>query len=290
MGLFHSYQKEGKGIKDSGLRPIRPLYFFQILIRKLWKLCQLNILYVILTLPIWINVWSFVQGDALNVSFASQYADGISYLRYVGQFLSAIGIWFIIWSPVIGPATAGMTHLLKCFSTETPVFLYSEFFEHFKKNFKQATLMSIINGILLLSLSYTLVYANSPLLLFGGQTTLGSMQLWLLIPNIFLVFMTYYAYTMMVTFRLKFSDIIKNSFIFALAKLPLNLFIGILIGLTSYYTFFKPMIGVAISAIILYAFCGFLVVFSIYPTIEKHMLIPAKKLSDTNENEENEEV
>ena len=142
--------------------------------------------------------------------------------------------------------------------------------------------MTFLHGIFILSFSFTVIYGNEPLLFFGKSVSLSMMQLPLLVVNILFIFVSYYAYTMMVMFRLKFTQILKNSVIFAMAKLPLNIFIFALVSLVSYYSFFKPFIGVIILAFITYAFCGFLVVFSIYPTLEKHMLIPAQKMDEEN--------
>ena len=277
MGLFNSYMKEGKGVEKRTVRPIRPLFFFELFFRKFSKLIQLNLLYILMTIPVWVIVLLYVLNDTMLHEPT---------LGFMGQFIASIGLVFILFSPVIGPATAGATHILQCFSTEMPVFLYAEFFEQFKKNFKQATLVTLLNGVLILSFACTLIYANYPMLALGEGSTLGILQIPLLIVNIIFIFISYYAYTMMVLFKLKFSDIIKNSFIFALAKLPLNLFVFILVCAISYLAFFKVLIGPMILALILYALCGFIVVFSIYPTIEKHMLIPAKKLTETVQNNE----
>ena len=277
MGLFSSYKKEGKGVEKSELRPVRPLYFFQLFFRKFWKLCQLNLLYILLTLPIWLTICVFLLSDVTKYHLS---------LQLVGELISRIGLFFIIFSPVIGPATAGMTHILGCFSTETPVFMCSEFFEHFKKNFKQATLWSIMNGVFVLSLSYTLVFADSPMLLFGSHITLSALQIPLLVANIVFTCMTYYAYTMMVTFKLKFSDVLKNSFIFAIGKLPLSVFTLALVCACCYLAYSYIFVGLILNALILYAFCGFLVVFAVYPTIEKHMLIPARKIAKVEENKD----
>lgn len=277
MGLFNSYMKEGKGVEKRTVRPIRPLFFFELFFRKFGKLLQLNMLYILMTIPVWISVLLFVLSDTMLHDPT---------LSFIGEFVSSIGLIFIIFSPLIGPATAGATYILQNFSTEMPVFLCSDFFEQFKKNFKQATLMTLLNGIFIISFACTLIYANYPLLIFGEGTTLGILQIPLLIVNIIFIFVSYYAYPMMVLFKLKFSDVLKNSFIFALAKLPLNLFVLILICAISYLSFFKILIGPIVLALILYALCGFIVVFSIYPTIEKHMLIPAKKLTETEENNE----
>jgi hypothetical protein len=85
---------------------------------------------------------------------------------------------------------------------------------------------------------------------------------------------------------MKFLDILKNSFLLALAKLPLNLLIMILTVIVIGAAYTYPVIGGILSFIILYSLCGFLVVFSIYPTIEKLMLIPASEETTKNINDE----
>lgn len=267
MGLFQSYQREGKGVEKSAMRPIRPLYFFELFFRKFWKLMQMNLLYVGLTLPIWIALTMFLFSDTMENNFS---------LAYVGDFLYVLALIFIVFSPVIGPATAGITYVFKSYATETPVFQFADFFEQFKKNFKQATLFTFIHGLLLLSFSFTLIHGSSQLVV-GGSSTMSSMQIPLLIVNILFIFVSYYAFSIMVMFQMKFFDILKNSFIFALAKLPLNLFILILIAAISYFLFHYIVTGLLLTALFLYSFSGFLVVFSVYPTLEKHMLIPAEK-------------
>ncbi len=282
MGLFNSYQKEGKGVEKNAMRPIRPLYFFELFFRKFSKLLLINLIYIGLTLPIWIAVVMFLFNDNLQTNFS---------IQYVGGWLRILAMVFLLFSPLIGPATAGMTYILKSFANEMPVFMVSEFFEHFKKNFKQSTLLTLLNGVFLLSFSLTLSQGDSSLMLFGGETSLGILRMPLLVFLVVLTFVNYYAFSMMVMFRLKLIDILKNSFIFALAKLPLNLLILVLIVVISYAAFYYPMIGLLLTALILYAFCGFLVVFSVYPTIEKHMLIPAQKqeLNETKTEENKQE-
>lgn len=281
MALFHSYLKEGKGVDKNRVRPVRPLYFFEVFFRKFWKLIQMNLVYVGITLPIWIVLGLFLLNDQMSQQFS---------LTFVGSFIYMLALVFLVFSPVIGPATAGMTYVLMSFATETPVFQFADFFEQFKKNFKQATLLTIINGLLLLSFSFTLIHKDAAMLVNNG-TNLGAMQLPLLIILILFIFINYYAYSIMVTFDMKFKDIVKNSFIFALAKLPLNLFLLILIGAISYIVFRYIIVGLLITCLILYALCGFIIVFSVYPTIEKYMLIPARKQESQKETEnQNQEI
>lgn len=266
MGLFHSHQKEGKGVEKNAMRPIRPLYFVEIFCRKFSKLIQMNLLYIGLTLPIWIALTLFLYSESMTSHFS---------LAFVGECFYILSFIFLLFSPVIGPATAGMTYVLKSFGTETPVFQFSDFFEQFKKNFKQATLLTLINGLFLLSFSLTLVYGDTSLAL-NSSSSLSAFQIPLLIVMILLIFINYYAFSIMVMFQMKLKDILVNSFIFALAKLPLNIFILVLVCAISYFAFHYIFTGLILTVLILYTLCGFIVTFSVYPTIEKHMLIPAQ--------------
>ena len=98
-----------------------------------------------------------------------------------------------------------------------------------------------------------------------------------------MIFVNFYAYSIMVKFEMKLLDLIKNSFLFALGRLPWNIITFALIAVLCYFTFVNYVIGMLVLILILYALCGFLVVFSVYPTIEKYMIIPAKKIENEAE-------
>jgi uncharacterized membrane protein YesL len=149
------------------------------------------------------------------------------------------------------------------------VFVYAEFFEHYKKNFKQSFLLMLINGVFMISTSLTMRSAE-----------LGFLRIPSLVFLILLIFVDFYAFSIMVMFKMKFIDILKNSFIFALAKLPLNLFLLIVIALVIICGAMYPVIAVILMFLLLYAVGGFFVQFSVYPTIEKYMLEPASKANE----------
>jgi uncharacterized membrane protein YesL len=263
MGFFNSYTKEGKGVSKDEVRPIRPIYFFEVLFRKISKFFPLNMLYILLTLPVWLGLCLIVYQANLLIDVNNPDA---------GIFADAFDLFanvFTLLAVLTGPATAGITYVFKAFSTETPVFVYAEFFEHYKKNFKQSFLLMLINGVFMISTSLTmrsgeLYFLRIPSLIFLAL----------------LIFVDFYAFSIMVMFKMKFIDILKNSFIFALAKLPLNLFLLIVIGLIILLGAMYPVIMVILLFLVLYAVGGFLVQFSVYPTIEKYMLEPAGKLEE----------
>ena len=91
----------------------------------------------------------------------------------------------------------------------------------------------------------------------------------------------YYIYTMMVTFKLDFGKLFKNSLIFAVAKLPLNvlitLFLGLIAGSILYTLTFTGIIAGVFIPVIFFSLAGFIIVFSTYPTIDMVMLQKVNK-------------
>ena len=118
--------------------------------------------------------------------------------------------------------------------------------------------------------------------------TAGDNQSLILIANIckiftvfaaiFFVMMHKYIYIMIVTFDLKFLQIIKNAAIFTMAKLPYNIFIfaiqTIIVALAFGFNF---TVGVFLSLFILFSLIFFIDVFSGYSVIDKYMMNETKE-------------
>ncbi len=144
------------------------------------------------------------------------------YFGKYGKILLASILYMVFCIPVItiGPATAGYTYVLKTLENGKHSFVVSDFLEQFKKNLLQGFLMSLIN--LLVGYSMFLVIAN-----FKVQelARLQNFFLPLLAVSILLVIMNFYIWPMMVTYDLSFPALLKNGFLFALIRLPINLLI-----------------------------------------------------------------
>ena len=92
------------------------------------------------------------------------------------------------------------------YATEMPVFLMSDYFEHFKKNFKQASLLMMINVISFISLFITWIMPIFPE--FGAVESVKMLYMlrWpSLIIFTVLTFVNFYAYPIMVMFKMKFT-------------------------------------------------------------------------------------
>ncbi len=188
--------------------------------------------------------------------------------------LNLIYVLFCIPIVTIGPATAGMTKILRNYAREEHAFVWGDFIETFKKNFKQSFLYSLVDflvtAFLLLDLLSIQNLPNRIIMVLSLAAILLSFTIW--------TFMRYYIYPMMITFRLTFRQLLKNAFIFCWAGFIRNLFLTVFLALTAFlvaylvYAFQNIMLLLLIIVTLWFSFTGLLANFMVYPLIKKHMI------------------
>ena len=180
---------------------------------------------------------------------------------------------------VTGPATAGFVFVLRNLQRREHAWIFSDFWAQFKKNYWHGVALGCIDMI-----AYLALYIAFGFYMFIMPVDMP--QLGSLMPNVasgIIIAITliytwahYYIYTMMVTFKLKFKDLFKNAIIFALGKMPLNIFITVIVAMIALGILYVYALSTAISAIVValigFSLIGFIIVFSSYPTIDKLML------------------
>ena len=265
--------KPGKGISKDEREKRRFFLFFELLGEKFTKLIKLNFIYVLCLIPLFLGIYFSFEINKNITSLADLSKMPLFYVRP-----DYISICVLILSCLItGPSTAGFCFVLRNLQRREHAWVMSDFFSQFKKNFAQGFLMALIDVILFIVLYVAFSFYAFPTDYVNIPPVMSALcaGLVLLISIIFL-WAHYYIYTIMVTFKLSIKNIIKNSVIFALGKLPLNLFLTIiilgLIVLSLYLFLLANIILSIIVALILFSFIGFLIVFSTYPTIDKLML------------------
>lgn len=186
--------------------------------------------------------------------------------------LNLIYLCFCIPIVTIGPATAGMTKVLRNWSRRENAFVFGDFWEAFKQNFLQAFIVNIINivvwGVLIFD---TLFFLGNPLQYTVPQALVFAV---IVFTAVVWLFMNYYLYLMLVTFRLTLKQLYKNAFIFAWAGFFRNIGITLIIAATAYiFTLFiqNPLIWI-IYILIFTAFCGYVITFITYPLVKKYMI------------------
>jgi len=167
-----------------------------------------------------------------------------------------------------------MTKILRNYAREEHAFVWGDFIETFKKNFKQAFLYSVVDFLVsaFLILDFMSIYnvPNRIIMVLSMAAILLSFTIW--------SFMRYYVYPMMITFRLSFRQLLKNAFIFCWAGFIRNLFLTIFVALAAFlvlylvYSFQNVMLLILIIFTLWFSFAGLLSNFMVYPLIKKHMI------------------
>lgn len=273
MGLFSvNYNKPGPGVKKDGPQKHRFWQFFEIFWGQLSKLSLLNIIYLIACLPLILGLFLCFK---LDVTYPT-----ILVLRTPGK-IDIIGLILIIASIFITfPATLGFTYVLRNIQRREHAWIWHDFIKHTRSNYKKG----VINGALVLVLYYLLInaYGLYKTQIFGIGLLDSYLSMLVLLVMIIFTWMQFYVNTMIVTFDMKLKDIYRNALIFAIAKIPLNIFISLicLILMLAVYIIPIPLITILLVIFVLFSLFGFITVFSVYPTIDKHMISKAEKPSE----------
>lgn len=278
MGLFNGYLKEGPGVPKNAKEKHRFFLFFELFGRKFSKLIQLNMLYVVLLIPFIFGLFSSLMvnpnlynGETLNVQILATQP----LIQFSGNIIGMIV--FVLSLFLAGPATAGFTYVIRNFQREEHAWVMSDFFEHFRKNFKQATAMAFIDAIVYFLLYVAFVFYAY--MIGDVNPAMAQISPFLLaavcVIAIVYTWMHFYIHTMMVTFKLSLKDILRNSLLFAIGKLPVNLLITVICGAIVLASVYYLFIGAILAALITVSLIGFIVVFSVYPSIDSYLITPA---------------
>lgn len=288
MGLFNNYLKEGPGVEKDAPEKHRFFLFFELFGRKFSKLIQLNILYAVTLIPLFLGLIMTIKVNSeifINGSLSLEMLKKVPVVVISGDI---IGMIILVLSAFIsGPATAGFTYVIRNFQREEHAWVMSDFLEQFKKNFRQGSIIALLD-LVIYATAYVAIVFYSFMVKDWMPEIAGIAPILVAIVcmlSVIYTWMHYYIYVMMVTFKLTIKDIYRNSFLFALGKLPLNIFITLIVGavilLSVYYTF----IGSILAFIITIAFIGYVIIFSVYPTIDKYLLTPVSQIDIDNDDE-----
>lgn len=261
FGMFNQ-QKEGPGVdKDAPPEP-RAVIFFKVIGRKFWNLISINLLYFIFNLP---------AIPALMAAMMFAFPETISespLMDILTRF--ALGT-FLLCVPVVavGPAQSGMTYILRNYSREEHAFIWMDFKDAAKKNFKQSLIISTIDFLALIVLCIAInFYLRYP----DGGMMMKIIAGFVITAFLIFTMMHIYIYPMLVTFNLKLKDIYKNALIFALIKFIPNL--GILAAcflLSAAVFLLNTVAGLVFFLLISVSITGLLMNIYSYPVLLKYL-------------------
>lgn len=312
MGIFtRSFDKPGKGV-DLNAPPKRSFFrFWDIFGRKFTHFVRVNLVYVLTSIPTFLLVFfltGLVSSAILEVpslqsvlqNLAQQTAENMGDSNLMTQQLNQMIVMFdlfvrfvltylfvVLWG--MGPATAGLTYVLRNFAREEHAWIWSDFKDALKSNFKQSAIVFLIDLVV-----FVLFYvAFAFYLQMSGF--LGAMRYVIVMIAVIYTMMHFYLYPMMVTFQLSLKDLYRNALLFAIGKLPSNLLIlailllvhvgSVLMAINFGGGYFMLILFVILllEILILQSFSAFIVNFHAYPKMKKYMILNTdeKVKSDT---------
>lgn len=277
LGIFGNYDKPGPGVDKDEPQKAAPIRFFEILWRKLSKLIQLNLTFMI----------PFVVVVALMVGI---FILPLPHFAFNTALIGAIDLYAIYAVPLplilLAPFTAGLAYVTRNFAREEHAFVWSDFWDAVKANWKA----SLLNGVF--------VYAAYVVLSFSifFYSNKMSDSWFFIIPSglccvlaILLLFAQYYIPMMIVTFDLKLRHIYRNAFIFSILGLFRNLLITLVLAAIVVGLLFCPggllVIPFIVLVLFIFAFISYLSSFATYSIIDKYLIQPFyKQESETKGN------
>ena len=215
--MFGFSNKPGHGISKEQAAKRN---YFDIYGRHFGHITGANLLYALT------NIIFFIAAVVLFKAYFIG-SNGDNLVKIAAAFLRGEDIYisFVPFIPFmfIGPFTAGYTYLIRNYSKQEPCFLVSDFFEHSKRNWKQALAVSAVSTVVAFLLIRAFVFYHA----FFAQNGLPLGVLYVLAALVFALYIIvmFYIYPIMVTFKMNLKVIIKNAWTFAVLKLPQNLII-----------------------------------------------------------------
>ena len=247
MSLFGNYNTPGRGVLKAPQEKKGIFKFFEVYGRHMWKLMELNLLYFVFCIPLTLMV--------------------------ILMLMTSNPIWLLLAIPsvLVGPATAAMTKVCRNYSQERNAFLLHDFWDSFKKNFKQSVFIGIVDVIMIVS-----VWIACFQFLMNESLPDGSLVfICIMICCATLVFiMHFYIYLEIVALNLSIGSILKNAVFLVFLGVKRN-FIALIINLAiiSLIVLFLPFSVFAVIFLPLSLMC-FTTTFICYPVIQKYIVNP----------------
>lgn len=212
MSFFKNYFYGKSGQRDfteQDLPTNRMQLFREVLKVRRSSMVGLNFLYLLCWIPA--ILWSYLNLVQLNAIAA-----GISDANLGDLIYSYLLVLFPL-SAITGPFTMGISRVLRNWARDEHAYAAGDYFAGAKENWRQGLLYGLINGALPLLVCicwnfYTGMAGGSPLFYLPLAIALIAGLLWILSAQL--------MPTLIVTYRLRFTGVVRNAVLMTLAALP----------------------------------------------------------------------
>lgn len=263
FGLF-DYNKVGPGVDKNGPQKRGFVVFFEIYFRKFWKLAEASLLSSIPAIGAATLLWLY------DKAFGS---------TPVWVYLIVLALLAL----TVGLTNSGLTFIGRNYAREKHAFVWADFKETVKKNWRQALPVGFVNTLLLGIILYALYFYFPVAAEDGTAPSLLQYIPFCLMVLVYVVFtwMKYYMYMLMITFKFNVRQLYRNSFIFAMSGLKQNMIISLslllvyaLLVMVAFIHDIALVLSLALAVAVVPGFRNLLIQYNIFPLVKKHIIDP----------------
>lgn len=206
---------------------------------RFWKLVLMNLMLIIAFIPLLLIMLmqsnaSLIYGSLLPFSgglfVGYPYVPDLYQLMFMFEFRMQMQM-FLVFVPALmfaGLILAGIFYIIRNLVWSEGVFIANDFWKGFKTNWFHFILITFFLGLAYLMAGMNVSIMNhtqvfSPQSFFAGSFVNNVITGLTYIMAGFVTIMAFFACTITVTYKLKFSQLIKNSFLLTLGLLPRNI-------------------------------------------------------------------
>ena len=216
------YGKSGKGdFNKDDLPKNRWQLFFEMLRIRLSALIRLNLMYMIVWLPAMIVILLGVMSALTGMSdVIAAEGDMSALLQQLRSMLVTTLLLLIPCIAITGPCTAGVCYVTRNWARDEHAFIWSDFKDAVKENWKQSIVISIITGVLPYIVYvcwsfYGSMADSTPIMLVPQILTAMIGLVWTMAVG--------YFYPLIVSYKLKLRDVLRNGLLLSIARLPMSI-------------------------------------------------------------------
>ena len=220
MNSFY-YGKSGKGdYTPENLPTNRWQLFWEMLRVRLSALVRLNLMYVVPWLPTMIVLMIGALSFLTSLNNMVDSGEAIAVGELLGGVVAPTLLLLVPCITITGPFTSGVCYVTRNWARDEHAFIWSDFKDAVKENWKQSIVISFITSLV-------------PLMLYVCWNFYGSMandNAFMVVPQVLTMMIglmwclgVTYFHPLIVSYKLRMRDVMRNGLLLAVARLPMSI-------------------------------------------------------------------
>ena len=225
MNNFY-YGKSGKGdFNKEDLPTNRWQLFWEMLRVRFSALIRLNLMYVVAWLPTMIVI--MIGAMSLLTGLTTEDGQAVENVMELAQsILFSTLVLLIPCVTITGIVTPGVAYVTRNWSRDEHAFIWSDFKDAVKENWKQGIVLSLVTSLVPI-IVYTCWNFYGSLASTQSAVMIVPQVLVLMLGVIWYLAVTY-MHPLIVSYKLKMKDVLRNGVLLAIARLPMSVGIRLL--------------------------------------------------------------